>query len=247
MLQKKTFKKHGFPWPGPAMCLRKAAVKKRSRSELEIFAFVQPRHGCMGCPLRIESLPVVMTASIDPGASQGCRRWSRGKRSTVIFFSWKKISKCHLHWKSQPFFSYCSNETAKASPNQIHLDFGLQKPFKKCSAVLGGRGERLTQNRSEKHTPNKKGMFSLDGPNQLITYIYIYTYILYIHICIFTFHPHLWSLFFHNFYISRPLPSKRIVGSALTAPSRMDLHRLIQCCHGYQAATGLGYQAGKLR
>ena len=34
-------KKHHFPWPA-LMGLRKAAVKKRSHSEHEIFAFVQP-------------------------------------------------------------------------------------------------------------------------------------------------------------------------------------------------------------
>lgn len=39
-------------------------------------------------------------------------------------------------------------------------------------------------------------------------------------------------------------PQKKVC-SPWTAPSRMDLHRLIQCCHGYQAATGLGYQALK--
>lgn len=41
------YAEHCFPWPA-LMCLRKAAGKKRSRSELEIFAFVQPRdvQGC---------------------------------------------------------------------------------------------------------------------------------------------------------------------------------------------------------
>lgn len=166
-------KKHGFPWPA-LMCLRKAAVKKRSRSELEIFAFVQPRMAAW-LPLRIESLPVVMTASIDPPLPR-MPPVITGERSSVIFFHKKKNSKSHLLrnqkkaewiWKRIENHSHTvtaifqTNGESFTEPSTLTL--GFKSRYVKCSAFLGGREGRVLPNTVPKNTHKIKKVYVLLG------------------------------------------------------------------------------------